>query len=132
MVSVRHYKHTDWPEISAWWAHSGEVSPLPLMMPEESSFIAEVDGEPALAVALYLTNTPELAYIENFVGNPKLAGPKRREAAHVLVETFCKFAKERGYNRLLCMSEKPVLVKRYMELGFQPTLSGLTTLVRSM
>jgi hypothetical protein len=29
------------------------------------------------------------------------------------------------------MTEKPILKKRYVELGFNPTLEGVTTFVRS-
>lgn len=132
MITIRPYRNEDFAEIQSWWAAAGEVAPLPGMMPEESSFIAEIDGVPALAVAIYLTNTPELAYIENLIGNPILKGPDRQQAMKFLVGHFCQFAKSHGHKRLLCMTEKDKLVSRYSELGFSPTLGGVTTLVRSL
>lgn len=129
-ITIRHYKSSDWKMVEKWWGLSGELAPEPEMMPTESSFIAEVDGCPALAVALYLTNTPSLAYAENFIGNPEVKGPKRSQAAHVLSDHIAAFAYSKGYRRILCMTEKPVLKSRYMELGFTPTLDGITTFVR--
>lgn len=130
-IQIRAYTEADWPVIWDWWIQSGEVAPLPTMMPLESSFVAEIEGEPALAVALYLTNTPEVAYVENFIGNPKVKGIQRKRAAKLLSDHIATFARSRGFQRLLCMTEKPVLKERYIELGFYPTLGGVTTLVRS-
>lgn len=130
MISIRNYRKEDWAMVESWWAHASEISPVPGMMPEESSFIAEVDGIPALAVTVYLTNTPEIAYVENFIGNPAVKGGSRREASVLLSHHIAGFARGRGYRRLLCMTEKPKLMDRYQELGFSPTLSGVTTLVR--
>lgn len=130
MIKIRPYYATDWGMVEAWWKASGEVPPLPTMMPLESSFVAEVSSRPALAVALYLTNTLEIAYVENFVGNPELKGEARKRAATQLVEHFMSFAKQRGYRRLMCMTEKPALMTRYQELGFHPTLGGVTAFVR--
>lgn len=131
MIEIRPYFAEDWNEILAWWKASGETPPLPTMMPLESSFVAEVDGRPALAVALYLTNTPELAYVENFIGNPQAKGVARREAAYALSHHIANFAKGRGFRRLMCLTEKPALKTRYMELGFHPTLGGVTAFVRN-
>lgn len=130
MVKILPYFATDWPKIEAWWKASGETAPLATMMPLESSFVAYVDGTPALAVALYLTNTPQIAYVENFIGNPECKGAERREAAKVLSDHIAAFAKQRGFASLMCMTEKQPLKQRYMELGFQPTLGGLTAFVR--
>lgn len=131
MITIRHYTKADWQMIEDWWKASGEIAPLPSMMPLESSFVAEINNEPALAVAVYLTNTPALAYVENFIGNPKTKGEERKQASHVLAAHLCSFAKARGYQRLLCMTEKPILMAHYHKLGFTPTLGGVTTFVRN-
>lgn len=131
MITIRPYRKDDWAQVDSWWKESGEIGPLETMMPLESSFIAEIDGTPALAVTLYLTNTPELCYVENFIGNPALKGGERRLATYMLLEHITKFANLLGYKRLICMTEKPILVERYKEIGFTPTLSGVTTFARS-
>jgi hypothetical protein len=131
MITIRNYSKADWPEIESWWKVSGETPPLPTMMPPESSFVAELEGKPALAVAIYLTNTPELAYVENFIGNPAMKGSDRSMGASLLADHISNFARSRGYKRLLCMTEKQALKGRYIQLGFQPTLGGVTTFVRN-
>ena len=130
ITTIRPYKQSDWETVLSWWKASGEMPPFENMMPLASSFVAEIDGKPALAVAIYLTNTKAAAYVENFIGNPDMKGSDRRQAARELSDHLAKFAKERGYQCLFCMSEKDVLHKRYFELGFHPTLSGVTTFVR--
>lgn len=130
MITIRSYTSADWKMIKEWWHLSGEVGPFESMMPLDSSFVAELDGSPALAVALYLTNMPEAAFVENFIGNPEVKGEKRKEASQLLADHIARFAKQRGYKCLVCMTEKDVLKKRYVELGFNPTLSGVTTFVR--
>jgi hypothetical protein len=132
ITTIRPYRESDWPTIEGWWIASGETPPLPTMMPLESSFVAEIDGKPALAVTVYLTNTPEVAYTENFIGNPKLRGSERTSAAVILSNHIAEFAKAKGFKRLLCMTEKWALRARYQQLGYEPTLSGVTTFVRSL
>lgn len=132
MISVRRYEDKDWEMVLGWWNDAKEYPPTKDMMPLESSFIAEEDGTPMLAATVYLTNTKELAWAENFIGNPNLKGEKRREASEILAEFVFTFTKELGYKKIMCLTEKPVLVTRYKELGFLPTLSGLTALIRSL
>lgn len=129
-ITIRPYKKEDWEMVAWWWNTSGEVSPLETMMPLDSSFIAEIDGVPALAVCLYLTNTPEVAYVENFIGNPELKGVSRVSASHVLLDHISKFASDLGYKRILCMTEKDVLKNHYQKLGFTKTLDGVATFVK--
>lgn len=131
MITIRAYKDDDYEMIKTWWDRAGEVGPLPGMMPLDSSFIASIDGIPALAVCLYLTNTREISYVENFIGNPVMKSLKRREATIVLLDHITRFARDLGYKRMICMSEKPVLAQHYKSIGFTPTLSGVTTFVRS-
>lgn len=113
LIKIKKYKKSDWPMVQSWWHESGEIAPFETMMPLDSSFIAEIDSIPSLAVCLYLTNTHDVAYVENFVGNPASAGPARREATVILLDHISKFANELGYKRLVCMTEKPVLKNHY-------------------
>lgn len=129
-INIRNYKKNDWPMVKGWWDVQKEYAPLETMMPTNSSFIAEIDGNPALAVCLYLTNTPEVCYVENFVGNPELKGLVRKEATKILLNHITKFAFDRGYKRLLCMSEKPVLKAHYESIGFTRTLDGVATFIK--
>ena len=118
--------------IHEWWEKSGETGPFEVMMPLDTSFIAEVAGEGACAVTLYLTNSPAVVLVDNFIGNPEMDRRERRAAAVRLSNFIAGYAKKRGYLALMCMTDKHVLEKRYSELGFKPTLKGVTTMVRSL
>lgn len=131
-IAVRPYRESEFRMIEAWWHEQNEVAPLPSMMPIDSSFIAEIDGKPALAITIYLTNCKEVAYLENFVGNPAMKGSDRRVASHILLDHVQKFAKARGFRNLLCMAHKPQLERRYVELGYRQTLGGVSTFLRNL
>jgi hypothetical protein len=132
MVLIRPYKATDFPLVKSWWNAANEVAPLPEMMPEDSSFITEIDGRPVLAVTVYLTNSKAIAYTENFIGDPEYKGSSRREAASMLSDHIATFAKERGYQNLLCIASTQKLVGRYEELGYVKTLENVSTFVRRL
>lgn len=130
IITIRNYVKKDWPMVFSWWDMQKEFAPLETMMPLDSSFIAELDGNPALAVCLYLTNTPEVCYVENFVGNPEFEGFSRQDATKVLLDHISNFAHGLGYKRLLCMSEKTALKSHYENIGFKRTLDGVATFVK--
>ncbi len=118
--------------VTSWWAAANEVGPTEDMLPPDSTFIAEIAGEPALCVTIYLTNTRSLAYVENFAGNPALKGGERRLAARLLSDYIANFARSLGYKNLICLAHREPLVRRYQELGFKPTITNVTAFVRSL
>lgn len=132
MIQIRNYKKEDFEMVKSWWDAAGEVAPLPDMMPEESSFIAEIDGRPALAISLYLTNTPEICYVENFIGNPDLKGLSRNSASHLLINHIEKFASSLGYKRLICLAHKEQLKNHYQKLGGVKTLDNLASFAKEI
>lgn len=125
MFSIRSYREADYPTIHSWWKAQNEVAPNPGMMPADSSFILEVDGRPTIAVCLYLTNTKEICYVENFVGNPNCELSSRREGTRLLLAHLKEFATQHGYLRLLCLAHAPKLKSYYQEIGFTPTLDNV-------
>lgn len=129
---IRNYQDSDYTTICAWWRAHDEIAPLPGMLPSESTFILELAKQPALCVTLYLTNTPEVCYVENFVGNPELKGGARRAGTERLLDHIATFAKDRGFKRLLCLGHKPELKQRYQEIGFTPTVSNITGFVKEL
>lgn len=129
-ITIRSYQKNDWPIILSWWKAENEIAPIETMMPLDSSFIANIDGQPALAVCLYLTNTPEITYVENFIGNPEFRGSVRNKATHILLDHINNFAAKLGYKRMLCFSEKPALQSYYEKIGFTRTLDGVATFVK--
>ena len=129
---IRNYRKTDYDVINSWWLGQGEMPPESDMMPEDSSFVCEIGGAPALAVTVYLTNSKAFAMTDNFVGAPALKGPLRREAAQALSNHIADFARRQGYKRLFCMCYRESLEKRYNELGYRTTIRNVTTFVRDL
>lgn len=131
MFLVRNYEPDDYLMIVSWWKDHKEIGPTEEMLPVESTFIIEENKVPVLCATLYLTNTKEFCIVDNLVANPNHK-EKRRRAVEVMDEQLVMFAKKLGYKKLLCMTEKPVLKKRYMEFGFKPTLENITALIKEI
>ena len=128
---IRNYRKEEFEMINSWWKAAKEIGPLPDMLPEESTFILEMEKQPALCVTVYLTNSKEIAYIENFIGNPELKGI-RSYMVPKLFDHICKFARERGYRRLVALASNEKLVSRYQEIGLTETVKGLTSFAKEL
>lgn len=131
-VDIRHYKQSDFPVVESWWAASGEAVPPSNWLPRHSTFLISVDNTLAACVSVYLTNSKELAYLENVVGNPDLKGPARRAALEALVRHAEAWTKRKGYKRLVLLGYRAPVKKRYLELGYKETLDGVSTFVKEL
>lgn len=132
MFNIRPYKNSDYEAICSWWKAADELPPTLDMLPLETTFIMEIDGQAALCLAVYFTNTKELCYLSSFCGNPEFKGEKRKEAAQKLMDAVCGFAGAFGYKNVLCFAYKDKVKKRYEEMGFTPTLSNMTGFCRKV
>jgi hypothetical protein len=130
-VRIRNYKDDEFKMIDSWWKSANELGPIPGMLPEETTFVLEFEGEPALCITLYTTNSKEVAYLENFIGSPKLKGV-RKALAPQIIDHASRFAKSRGIRRLVCLAPNEKLEGRYTELGFTKTVKGLTALTKEL
>lgn len=129
---IRQYRKSDFGMIRRWWIDQGEVAPTEGMLPESSSFILEDEyGIPLLCVSLFLTNC-ELAWVENFVGNPQLRGELRQAGTILLLDHIAQFAAKLGYVRLVCQASNDKLRAYYSKIGFTETLSGLTSFAKEI
>lgn len=132
MFNIRPYKASDYGIIKEWWQESNEVPPLPDMMPEDSSFVLEYENEPLVAITLYLTNSSRVAWIDNLIGKPGIDRVIRKAGVQRIVRHTEEFAKEKGYKSTFCFSEKGKLISYYQSLGYMPTLSNVTTLIKEI
>lgn len=124
-MNIRQFQKNDYEVIKMWWYLANEPSPTIEMLPEESTFVLEIDNAPQACITVYLTNTNYLAYLENLVRNPKLQNNKNH--IEILVKHAENFTKKLGYKILLCMSYKEKLKKRYEEMGYMNTLNNLSS-----
>ena len=132
--TIRNYCAQEYEEIFSWWFRRNEPGPEPDMLPEESTFIIEIDGRAAYCVTVYVLNTKAVAWVDNFVRNPAIVGPKAllREAVAALQSHLEHFARERGIRRLFCFSYQDALKKRYAEIGYRETLGQVSTFIKEV
>lgn len=130
-VLIRDLQADDYAVLVDWWTKAGELAPPGRFLPIGSSFIAEIDGKPALAVTLYLPNGP-VAWIDHFIGNPEMAGKARRRATKKLLTHLENLARDLGYERVFCMATNDRLKSYYQELGFSLTASNIFTFIKEL
>lgn len=129
---VRPYRDSDHSLVASWWAEVGEPAPVRSMLPIDSTFIVEAGGRAVGCFTLYLLNARAMAWIDNVVAEPQLTFLERRRAVQTGLTYAERFASALGYERLFTMAPDEKRAKRYTELGFIPTLTQVTTLVKPL
>lgn len=131
-ITIEPFEKEDYFKIRSWWSDQKEAFPPPAsFMPEESTFVVRLNGKLCLSASVYLTNVP-IAWVDNFVGNPKMKSKERLEASHRLLEFLNGYAKDRGYAYLFCLSTKPATNRLYRGLGFKKSCEGMTSFTREI
>lgn len=110
----------------------GEPAPSDAMLPLDSTFVLEHEGKPFLAVTMYLTNSKEFCMLDNFIGNPELSGPLRRDFTRLLLNYCEGVAIALGYKKIFCMATNEKLAAYYEGLGFTPTCNTVTTFIKTL
>lgn len=131
---VRNYSYeADYQTVQEWWKSANLIEPSPGMMPEDSSFaILNKFNVPIAFVSLWLTNAPDIAWVENLISNPKIDSEIRSEAVTELQGFLDKFASNLGYKKLACFTSNPKLLSRYQELGYNITMPDVAILVKDI
>jgi N-acetylglutamate synthase-like GNAT family acetyltransferase len=132
MYSIRPYQDSDLQTVQKWWIEQGLAPVWRALLPLESTYILEIDGEPALCACLYLMNSEDACMVENLVGNPKFKGTQRYEAVPVLFKHLENEAKRFGYRTLVLFTYEDKLKERYQDLGFIKTTENVTTFAKSI
>lgn len=129
-MNIRLFNKNDYETIKMWWYKAHEIPPTLEMLPEDSTFILELDNKPKVSLTVYLTNSKHLAYLENFAKDPELEDSK--QYTELLAKHVEKFAKEQGYKVLACLAYKDKLKKRYEDLGYINTLNNLSSFIKEL
>jgi len=129
MITIRHYEAKDFPMVDSWWKAHKEIGPTPSMLPLDTTFIMEMEGQPASCLTILLTNCKDYSYLENFVSNPELKGPGRVEANKEFIKFFTIFAKAAGYKNILAFAKEEKLKTHYETLGLRKTLTNLDSFI---
>lgn len=128
VFSTRFFRRDDYLLLRSWWTLRKMVPPQIDMMPEESTFIAEVNGIPVASVSIILTNTGT-AWVDNFIADPESDTEMRKIAMDLTWEEIKRSLKTQGYVRLFAMSVNPRTRRRYEHFGFKKTLENVTTMM---
>lgn len=129
-MDIRLYKNSDFEMIQNWWIDSNEIPPLREMLTEDSTFVLEMHGKARMCITVYLTNCKAVAHLENFVKDPNFKDSNT--CSKILVEHAEKFAKEKGYKYLMCLSYQEKLKSRYEKLGYIRTLNNLSSFCKEL
>lgn len=132
MFNIRPYTLSDFDTIHSWWTAAKECPPVLGMMIPNGSFILELDSVPALSLTVFLTQSKEMAYIEGFIKNPLFKGVSLEEQGSALWQECFNYAKNRGYNRVLCLCQEPSLFSKYERFGMRKTANNLSSFVREL
>ncbi len=121
---IRNYTLADFETLKSWWVAADEPGPTIEMLPEDSTFILEVDGVPKMSISVYLTNTNYLAYLECFIKNPEIN--YKNNYTQQIIDHAEQFARSKGVKILVCLSYREKLKQRYQEFGYHRTLDNLS------
>lgn len=123
-VSINKFLPQDYPMIKSWWDCTDEPC-APIEFFPETTYIASVNGVPAVSAILVVSNTP-ICWMTAPIGNPDLKGKSRQEAFTKLIKYLGETAAKLNKKVLFTMNSKPKLINRFKELGFIPTHNNMT------
>lgn len=133
MFKIRPYvEASDYETLKGWWEKQNMTPAWKALLPEESTYVLEIDDVPALSLCLYLMNCKDACMVENLIGNPDITGPKRKEATKQLFLYVEEVAKAKGYTTLVLFSYQEKLKQYYESLGYRKTLENVTTFAKSI
>ncbi len=114
--------------ISSWI----DEKPSRDLLKGSSTFVLENDSGIALfCLTIYFTNCKEIAFIENFAGNPEMK-EERKNYSQLLFTYLEKLARDMGYKSVVCFSGVDKLTKKYEEFGYTKIMSNLDCLGKAL
>lgn len=130
MNNIRNFDKSDFDMIKAWWKAAKEPHPPIEYLPEDTTFIYSINNVPVYSITVYLTNCKEIAFLENFIKNPEY----KNDSTHSqnFINYIYDFVRDSGYKKVIGMTDKEKLVKRYKELGMKKISENFYSLVREL
>lgn len=128
--NIRPYSFSDFEMVYSWWTSAKECPPILGMMINDGSFILELNGVPALSLTVFLTQSKEISFIEGFIKNPEFRNTNLEEYGKILWNHCFNYAKDSGYNRIICYCLENKLIDKYKRFGMEQSASNLTSFVR--
>jgi hypothetical protein len=130
MITLRPYRESDFEEIHSWWTRHNECPPVPGMMVTNGTFVLEHDNKPIMTLTAFVTQSKEISYLEGFCAKPGVSKEITRECGPMLWEYAFEFLRHNGRKRVVILTNKEGLAKRYKELGMEENMKELISLGR--
>lgn len=131
-VNIRQYKNEDYEMIKSWHIISTGETPMDGLMIENGTFILERANIPALCLTVLLTQSNQVSYCFGYIKNPLFKEQNLENEGRALWEHCFSFAKEKGYNNILCFSNVDKLKDKYQRFGMRKTMDNLSSFVRNL
>lgn len=128
-MNIRNYNKQDYEILCSWFKEIKEIAPEQGQLPEESTFIIELDKTPAALVSIFLTNV-DVCYMENLIANPKVEN--RKEAVQCLMNYAFSFAKNKGYKYSAGFTMHEQLAKRHINIGWDKKVNNVIIVYKEL
>src|SRR5690349_13315870 len=112
---IRDYRDEDFGTIVSWWNKHKELAPLPGMMTPEVTQVMEMNSIPVMTLSMFTTPSKEVSFFEGFCSRPGISKSDRNYMSKYLFNHCCKLLREKGYKRVMIMTNKPKLAERYID-----------------
>lgn len=113
MNQVKYYDSTIHESQLRNWIEQWKMDPNVVEYLPTTGFI--IEG--VCAIFLYLTNSP-ICYIEGFISNKQVSDSKRDQCLDAVVAQAINFASDKGFKRMLAITQLPAVSNRAEKLGF--------------
>jgi hypothetical protein len=128
-MNIRNYTHHDYEMLCSWFKEAKEIAPEQGQLPEESTFVTEVNNIPAALVSVFLTNV-DICYMENLIANPEFKN--RKEIVQNLMDYAFSFAKSKGYKYSVGFTMHEQLAKRHINIGWDKKVNNVIIVYKEL
>lgn len=130
-INFRPYTKNDFNMINDWLKFSKEIQMQSHVLPEDSSFILELDNIPTFLMTIYFTNSKELCFFENLISNPEMKRVRKPYLKN-LFQHLENVAKENGYKKVMFFSRNKKTTERYKDIGYDQFMWNLDCLGKEL
>lgn len=133
-MNIRPYNEdVDYDEVCRWAKElSNEVVPRRDQFSTTSFMLVDEGENPLIVVSVLLTNAKRYCIPECLLTNPDYSPSVIKEGIELLSSYIDAFAKALEYTGVFCIAPNEILMRRYRSLGFRPTLTGVTTMMKEL
>lgn len=115
-MNIRLFKAEDYQTLSEWWDEFPDEPKPALAELPVTSFVVHKDERPLAFMSMFVSNG-DWVMLEGLIADPDLHKDERRSAVEELVSHCYSMARDAKARRVLGVTMRESLAKRYTELG---------------